>query len=261
MTANDVANDIYQLQQMWLNEAAPENRDPRVPPIVERLQQAAGPQAAVTVIGSRARGTDRPDSDLNVMVNFHADPDETTDLAARLNQWLLFLHQAPDLIDSLERQYQIVIDGMLIESQDSLTDFNIVAMNDGQTRRKVHTDLDCGHPGQNRCGDCHACGEHRELGAWHTTDGFLAICRDCWEAVEQLSQRGRQGGRCTRAPLQDQDGNRIEQLRAHNQTCLDCYELQPRRAALLELTAQERNVPGPRRILGATGYYWLRYNL
>ena len=261
MMLNNIATATYQTQYWQQEEEPMENRDPRVPEIVRRIQAAAGPQAKVTVIGSRARGADRPDSDLDIMVELNKATNDATDNANNDDPWLAFSKESPNLVAALENQYDIVIDGLLVENRMSLTEFSAFAMKENFQLSQISTDLDCNHPGQNRCGDCHVCGEHRQLNAWHTRTGYLAVCPNCWDAVDRVTSRGPQGSRCNRAPLQDQDGNQVEQARAHNQTCIDCYELQPSFTRLMEMAAQERNIPGPRSPLGRSGYYWLRYNI
>ena len=233
-------------------KAASPNPDPKVQEIVHWIQFAAGPQAKVTVIGSRARGANRPDSDLDVMVDLYTGADK----AAALDRWDQFNQQAPQLIEALEAQYGLTIDGMLVEGQRSLTEFYIVSMRDASAYGMVNTDLPCDHPDQLYCGNCHVCGRHQELSIWRTISGFVTVCRECWNVVETITDRLVQASACLRKPDQAQ-----AQAQSHAQTCSGCFELQPDFKELLEQTAQERNVAGPRSCIGSTSNFWIRFNL
>ena len=229
--------------------------DPKVQEIVRSIQQAAGPQAAVTIFGSQARGDHRPDSDLDLLVDLQPDP---SDPAARLNQWLVFLYQSPDLIDSLEAKYDLTIDNVLVESRRSLTEFWVVPMQDPSGYAMVNTDRPCNHPEQTYCGDCQVCSQHQELGVWPAINGQITACQDCWNAVATVSDQLTQATKCPNQPASEQQE---PPGRAHVQNCVECYNRQPTFEELLKLAAQHRNLAGPRGLLGATSPFWIRFNL
>ena len=163
------------------------SEDPRVQQAMETITKLAGPDATITLFGSRARGTARPDSDLDLLVELPApdysvasnDAERETIMQRYLKRTSKLLLQSPGVVAGLEEATGLTLDTYLVESQHSPTSFDVVSLRYGDGFGKIHTDVDCGHPMENFCGDCHLCSEHREMYPEVAGFGHVMLCRRC----------------------------------------------------------------------------------
>ena len=147
------------------------SEDPRVQQAMETITKLVGDDANITLFGSRARGTARPDSDLDLLVKppvpdysvASNDAERETIMQRYLKRTSKLLLQSPGVVAGLEEATGLTLDAYLVESQHSPTSFDVVPLRYGDGFGKIHTDVACGHPGKDFCGDCHLCGEHREM--------------------------------------------------------------------------------------------------
>ena len=212
--------------------------------VLENMRLNTGPTTRITVIGSRARGTHKQDSDLDLLIETE---DET-----ELENWR---DHGKAKIDQLEQAHALVIDATLAIESTSSTQYLVRSIKTGEYE-KLQTDNDCGHAGQDRCADCHACGEHRQVEPWRFKNRqYILLCRTCHEETEQNSERWRRGMSCPYDRPQA-----LRQLGPHHQSCQDCIELQPGMRDVLQQTADSRGRSTPRAIVGRASSYWLNYN-
>ena len=243
------------------------HEDPRVQRVVATITEMAGRDAAITLFGSRARGTARPDSDLDLLVGLPA-PDYSTarDNAAReaiMQRYLKstgdVLQRSPGVVARLEEETGLTIDSYLVESQNSPTDFYVVPLRHGDGFGRIRTDVDCGHPAGDFCGDCHLRGEHREMHPLVEASGHVMLCGRCrtaylhWAeplremaAEEEVTQIWRFIDREDRLPWFMQGAHR------------DCGP--PGTEQLLDTTARLLGLEGPRGRLGTSSAQVLRWD-
>ena len=235
--------------QTQFQPGAPDQRqDQAVQAILSELWRQAGPTSRITLIGSRARGNHRPDSDIDVMIETLGDQEAMAQL----------IQAGPELVRRLEANYGIRVDANLAKHRDTPTVFRIAKLDRPSDPGYIETDKPCPHPGQDRCGDCHACGQHRRLDPWRLPQGTETIlCIPCYDAASHQAAQWRRGDFCSPTQREPQ-GNSVLEILPHHQGCLNCFELQPQLEEFLQQTAEARGLPGPRNINGLMSYTLMR---
>ena len=229
--------------------AMPLSQEEAVEQILEEIRSQAGKETRITLIGSRARGTSRPDSDVDIIIETGDHTDDEEDLE-------LMMNAGRSMVASLEARYGLTINANLVDHRESPTTFMVGKLGGPADMGRLETDHPCDHHGMDRCGDCHVCGEHRRLDAWRLmTNQTVLLCTNCYETASLIVGNWRRGDFCPPAGNEAQTG--MMEIKPHHQGCTQCFELQPGMDRLLEDIAEHRGYPGGRNINGRMSAYWL----
>ena len=242
------------------------HEDPRVQRVAESIMRLAGPDATITLFGSRARGTARPDSDLDLLVELPApdysvargDAEREAIMQRYLERTGDILQRSPGVVAGLEEPTGLTLDAYLVESQHSPTSFDVVALRYGDGFGKIHTDVDCGHPREDFCGDCHLCGRHREMHPMVAGSGHVMLCGSCRTAHLQWAEPLREMA-ADEAVMQiwsfiDREGKLPWFMQGNHRNCGPAGMEQP-----LQATARLLGLDGPRGRLGTSSAQVLRW--
>ena len=150
----------------------------------------------------------------------------------------------------LEEETGLTIDAYLVESQNSPTDFNVVPLRHGDGFGRIRTDVDCGHPPGDFCGDCHVCGEHREMYPEAAGPGHVMLCSRCRTAylhwAEPLREMAAEEEVTQVCRFMDQEGRIPWFMHGNHRNCGT-----PGMEQLLQVTARLLGLEGPQEAAGS----------